>query len=171
MTENMPNMIGTADNPEPALPEVHLNRRTKICLWIILLGLANFLAYTVVYFVLAGEAIHGGVGIDPADPAGRMYFVLDRGNPQQVQQVSPAVWMYSALHTISIPVTVGAVLLAMLTIAKDRIVSSLRSSAVRGRALITLLAAVVTICSLAWIAWFLYRMISQLRNPSVVPPG
>ncbi|HET6429754.1 MAG TPA: hypothetical protein VM389_12190 [Phycisphaerae bacterium] len=162
MTDRTPNMIGEPGGAQASLPEIHLNRRTKICLWIILLGLANFLAYSVVYFVLSGEAIHGGVRVEAGNPAGRAYYVLHRGNPRQV---SRGEWMYSAVHSISIPITVGAVLLAMLTVAKDRIVSSLRSSAVRGRALITLLAAVVTVCSLAWTAWFLHTVISQLRAP------
>jgi hypothetical protein len=62
-------------------------------------------------------------------------------------------------------VTVGAVLLAMLTLAKDRIVSSMRTSIVRGRTLITIVATVVTLMSLSITAWFLIYMLQQLTIP------
>ena len=163
MTGKTPSVIDAPADRQAELPEVHLNRRTKICIWIILLGLANFVAYSAVYFTLGGEAIHGGVKIDTTGQ-GLHYYVLDRRGERR--EVPRGQWMYSATHSTSIPITVGAILLAMLTVAKDRIVSSLRSSVVRGRALITLLAVVVTVCSLAWLAWFLHTMISQLRNPS-----
>ena len=164
MTGKTPSVIDAPADRQAELPEVHLNRRTKICIWIILLGLANFVAYSAVYFTLGGEAIHGGVKIKTTGQGHSLhYYVLDRGDDREV---SRGQWMYSATHSTSIPITVGAILLAMLTVAKDRIVSSLHSSVVRGRALITLLAVVVTVCSLAWLAWFLHTMISQLRNPS-----
>jgi len=157
------------DSPpdEPAaipadLPGVRMNRRTKVCLWVIVLGLANFLAYSVVYFSLPGEAIHGGIRSEVA-PDGRPrrhYYLLDKGARVEVTR---RAWLYSAGHSTSIPITVGAVLLAMLTIAKDRIVSSLRSSIVRGRAFITVLALIVAVSSLVWMGWFLYVIAGELR--------
>ena len=155
---------GVADQQDPEAAEGWLNLRTRVCIWVIVLGLANFLAYTVAYFSLPGEAIHGGVRLEADSDGGRLhYYLLDKGSRVEV---SRAVWLYSAIHSTSIPVTVGAVLLAMLTLAKDRIVSSMRSSVVRGRTFITVLAAVVTVCSLGWMGWFLYVIISQLAQPA-----
>ncbi|KKL13861.1 hypothetical protein LCGC14_2521530 [marine sediment metagenome] len=148
---------------QPSSPDVHVTFRTKVCLWIIVLGLANFLAYSVAYFALPGEAIHGGVRVEetPAGPR-KHYYLLDQGSRLRV---SRAKWIYSATHSTSIPITVGAVLLAMLTLAKDRILSSMRSSVVRGRTFITLLAVMVTVSSIVWMSWFLYTIITQLREP------
>ncbi|KPK81272.1 MAG: hypothetical protein AMJ81_10700 [Phycisphaerae bacterium SM23_33] len=145
------------------LPDVHMNRRTKICLWVIVLGLANFLAYSVAYFSLPGEAIHGHISREPSPGADRLhYYLLNKGGDVEVTW---RVWIYSAVHSSTIPVTVAAVLLAMLTVAKDRIVSSMRSSAVRGREFITLLAMVVGATSIVWMAWFLRVIIGHLLEP------
>jgi len=153
-----------ADQADAELMEARLNLRTRVCIWIIVVGLANFLAYTVAYFSLPGEAIHGGVRLEPVPSGGRLhYYLLNKGSRVEV---SRGVWLYSAVHSTSIPITVGAVLLAMLTLAKDRIVSSMRSSVVRGRTFITVLAAVVTVCSLGWMGWFLYVIIGQLAQPA-----
>ncbi|MDY7011115.1 MAG: hypothetical protein SVV80_10245 [Planctomycetota bacterium] len=95
------------------------------------------------------------------------YYLVKHGT--EVVEVSRAMWIYSAVHSISIWITVGAVLLSMLTLAKDRIISSMRSSVVRGRTFITILATVVTLISLAVTMWFLLYMIGQLANPPVGP--
>jgi hypothetical protein len=148
------------------LPDVHMNRRTKICLWVIVLGLANFLAYSVVYFSLRGEAIHGQIKREALPGGDKLhYYLLGREGPQDVTEVTRGVWIYSAVHSTTIPVTVAAVLLAMLTLAKDRIVSSMRSSTVRGRAFITLLALVVGVTSIVWMIWFLRVIIGHLLEP------
>ena len=104
-----------------------MDRRTKICIWIILIGLANFLAYTILYMFIGGEAIHGSVqqGAD-----GAVTYLLQSPGGDDVA-VSRAEFIYSGVHSISIWVTVAAVMLAMLTLAKERIASSMRSTIVR----------------------------------------
>ena len=148
-----------------------MDRKTRICIWVIVLGLANFLAYTLVYVSLGGDAMNGHVRLDTgADPPAPRHYLVERSQPTEV---SRGVWIYSAVHSISIWVTVGAVLLAMLTLAKERIVSSMRSSIIRGRTLITMLATIVTLISVLVTVWFLIHMISQLSNPEVLagPPA
>ncbi len=146
-----------------------MDRRTRICIWIIVLGLANFLAYTVTYLDLGGDAMNGYVRLDAgSDPPVKRYFLVERGRSVEV---SRGVWIYSAVHSISIWVTVGAVLLAMLTLAKERIVSSMRTSIVRGRTFITALATVVTLISVAFTLWFLLHMIRQLSSPQAMGTG
>ena len=104
-------------------------RRTRICIWIILLGLGNFLAYVILYWFFWGEAVHGRVEIHDGT---MLYFLQSR------QPVSRGVFIYSGVHSISIAPTVGAIMLAMLTLAKERITSSMRSTIVRGRTMITI---------------------------------
>ncbi len=141
-----------------------MDRRTRICLLIIVLGLTNFLAYAVVYMSIDGDAMNGYVRSAVVD--GREvphYYLVKHGTPAEV---SRGTWIYSAVHSISIWITVGAVLLSMLTLAKDRIISSMHSSIVRGRTFITILATVVTLISLAVTMWFLLYMIRHLVNPA-----
>ena len=141
-----------------------MDRRTRICILIIVLGLTNFLAYAVVYMSVDGDAMNGCVRADVVDGQKVLhYYLVKHGQPVEV---SRATWIYSAVHSISIWITVGAVLLSMLTLAKDRIISSMRSSIVRGRTFITILATVVTLISLAVTMWFLLYMIRQLARPS-----
>jgi hypothetical protein len=126
-----------------------MDRRTRICIWIILLGLANFLAYSIIYIFINGEAIHGYVteegGVE------RYYLQGSRTGPTAV---SKAVYIYSGIHSISIWPTVGAIMLAMLTLAKERIVSSMRSTIVRGRTFITILATIITLITAVMFIWF-----------------
>ncbi|MDY6913850.1 MAG: hypothetical protein SVT52_05285 [Planctomycetota bacterium] len=141
------------------------DRRTKICIWIIFLGLANFLVYVILYWFFWGEAIHGQVELID----GRLhYFLHPTGLEQKGPEVSRGVFIYSGIHSISIAATVGAIILAMLTLAKERIASSMRSTIVRGRTIITILATIFTIVVILWTAVFVARFTRKLRNPQVV---
>lgn len=113
-----------------------MDLRTKICLWIILIGMANFLAYTISYAILWGEAVNGRVEYE----SGRVVYLLQSG-----KEVSRAQFVYSGIHSITIWPTVLAVLLALLTLAKDRITDSMQSAAMRGRTLCTILAVLIAI--------------------------
>jgi len=148
-----------------------MTRRTKICIWIIVLGLANFLAYSVVYVSIGGEAVNGEVLAERfADGRTSLRcFLADRG---QRTEVSCGIWVYSAVHSISIWLTMGAVLLAMLTLAKDRIVSSMRSSIVRGRTFITILATIVTLIAIVFTVYFTLGVINMVSSAtSSLPAG
>lgn len=158
--------LGELTNDRPLSDyERKMIRRTRICIYIIVIGLINFLAYTVGYIFLDGDAMNGYVRqVVTPDKVHRLhYFLVAKG---MAYEVNRSTWVYSAVHSISIWVTVGAVLLAMLTLAKDRIVSSMRTSIVRGRTLITIVATVVTLMSLSITAWFLIYMIQQLTVPA-----
>lgn len=122
----------------------------------ILIGLANFLVYTIAYLIIGGEAIHGQI---IARDGGAQYLLAGRADP-----VSRLVFIYSAIHSISIWPTFGAVMLAMLTLAKDRIVESMHSALVRGRAIITLLAVIITIVAILLTFMFTRRFVRQMRS-------
>jgi hypothetical protein len=134
-----------------------MDRRTKICIWIILIGLGNFLAYSVMYVFIGGEAVSGAIKND--DQGHRTYYL--KGPTQDEVPVSKQIYIYSGIHSISIWVTVGAVMLAMLTLAKERIVSSMRSTVVRGRTLITILATVITLTTAVMAIWFVLQFTSR----------
>ena len=136
-----------------------MDKKTKICLWIILIGLANFLAYTMLYMFLGGEAVNGRVEVGAG---GQLLHYLTDG-----RQVSRAEFLYSGIHSISIWPTVAAILLAMLTLAKDRIVSEMRASIVRGRTFITVLATLIAFSTGIITIWFVLKFTHKLTNPII----
>jgi len=134
-----------------------MDRRTKICLWIILLGLLNFLAYAVLYWFIWGEAVNGQV-VSQEDGSLRYYL-------QSGQEVTRPIFLYSGLHSISIWPTVSAVMLAMLTLAKDRIVVTMRRSVVNGRIFITVLATIIAFTTAIATIWFILQFSRRLTCP------
>lgn len=122
----------------------------------ILIGLANFLVYTIAYLIIGGEAIHGQI---IAKGGQTQYLLTGQSDP-----VSRCAFIYSAIHSISIWPTFGAVMLAMLTLAKDRIVESMHSALVRGRAIITLLAVIIAIIAIVWTFRFTRQFVGLMSS-------
>jgi len=133
-----------------------MDRRTRICIWIIFLGLGNFLAYVILYSFFWGEAVNGHVLHD----GGQLRYFLQSG-----EEVSRGVFLYSGLHSISIAPTAGAIMLAMLTLAKDRVISSMRRTIVRGRTVITILAVLITVIALLLTAELVRLFTERLASP------
>ena len=136
-----------------------MDRKTKICLIVIFLGLANFVAYGTMYVILYGEAVNGRVVVGP--DGSRTYY-LHSG-----REVSRTAFLVSGIHSISIWPTVLAILLAMLTLAKERITSSMHSAVVRGRAIITIIAIVLTLVMGLLTYEFARTFTGRLRRPEV----
>ena len=44
--------------------------RNLVCIWIMVLGLVNFVAYTVVYLYLGGDAMNGKIEVTREEPRG-----------------------------------------------------------------------------------------------------
>ena len=144
-----------------------MDKRTKICLWVIILGLINFLAYAIIYMYLGGEAVSGWV-VDLGRAAGtHRYQYYLQAHPGIV--VSKAVFIYSGIHSISIWPTVAAVWLALLTLAKERIVSAMHSTIVRGRTFFTILATIIAFTCIVITIWFILHFIDKLNKPYPEP--
>ena len=137
-----------------------MDLRTKICLWVIVIGMANFLAYTIGYTVIGGESVRGKVYDDPA--TGRRTYELDNG-----QEVSRGIFIYMGVHSIVLWVSVAAVMLAMLTLAKDRIADSMQSAAMRGRTFCTVLAVVIGLFTGGMIFQFIHTFVDHFQHPIV----
>ncbi len=148
-----------------------MDLRSKICIWIIVLGLANFVAYSVVYMFLGGEALSGVI---KHDASGKPSFYLksprpsDNGSSYDVP-TSRGVFIYSGIHSLSIWLTMAAVMLAMLTMAKERIVSDMRMAIVRGRTLITILATLIVFITLILMVWYGLQFASRFSPPRHLP--
>ncbi len=150
-----------ADSADPA-EIARMHRRTRICVWIIVIGMVNFLAFVVGYSVLWGEALHGDVLV-AGD--GELIYRLQKG-----EEVSRGAFIYSGIHSLSIWLTVGAVMLSMLTLAKERIASSMRVAILRGRTLITVLATIITISILLGSTVASLRFVKKFDSPEPLPP-
>lgn len=129
-----------------------------------MIGLANFLIYTIIYMFIAGEAVNGH--LETVRSSGEIRYILQSGH-----QVSRGVYLYSGIHSISIWITVAAVMLAMLTLAKERIVSAMHSAIVRGRTFITILATVIALTTIIITIWFILQFVRNFADPRPIMPA
>jgi heme/copper-type cytochrome/quinol oxidase subunit 2 len=127
-----------------------------------MLGLANFLAYGVIYAFIGGEAWSAGVTYGPD---GRVIYCVLTGDGWKWKEVPQAVYIYSGIHSISIWATSAAVMMAMLLLAKERIVSSMHSTIVRGRTFITILGTIITITAVIVTILVTLQFINRMTHP------
>lgn len=123
-----------------------MNRRTRIriCVWLIMLGLGNFLAYAVVYAVIGGDAHNGYIKVD--DAGERSYYVrghfIHREKGKE-QDVSKGVWIYSYIHSISIWPSIAVVLVAMMSLARPHIMATYQQGVMKGSTLVTVMITLI----------------------------
>lgn len=113
--------------------------RNRLCTWLIILGLSNFIAYAVVYAIIGGDAPNGEIreGVHYV----RGHFVHYEVGFEQV--VPRWVWIYSFLHSISIWPSIAGVLLAMLTLARPHIMATYQQGIMKGSTLVTVMATMI----------------------------
>lgn len=134
--------------------------RNKLLIWIIVLGLVNFIVYTFFYWYFQGDARNGF--IDDGEYYLRGHFIHSLDGRASAP-VSRAKWIYSYIHSISIWPTNGAVLVAMLILARPHIIATMKSdSRLSGRVFVNSCMALVTIITLASTALFLVDLMRAL---------
>lgn len=137
--------------------------RTKICIWIIVIGMVNFLAYTISYSIVGGESVRGRIEKIEISDGVQFKYYLDSG-----MEVPQGEFIYMGIHSISIWITVGAIMLSMLTLAKDRISDSMHDAMMRGRTLCTVLAVVIGICTAGLALLFVRQFVNHFEHPVIV---
>ncbi len=142
-------------------------RRNQICIWVITLGALNLLVYPVVYAVLGGDAQNGYRRIvREADGRVRSVYYLRghhlRSLAGREREVSRAVWVFSYLHSISLLATSGAMIIAMLVLARPHILATMRDGPVRGETFVTVLGTVVVLVTLVAVVQFAWSFVVQL---------
>lgn len=135
--------------------------RNKLCIWIMMVGLANCLVYTVVYAYIGGDANNGEITDD------MRFFVRGHylhGQDGKATEVSRATWFYSSLHSISIWPTLAAVLIAMLILARPHIIATMKEEHfISGPILITVsITIIVFVISLSTL-WFILDFMADLK--------
>ena len=139
-----------------------MKRQTRnwILLWIIILGLANFVSYTVMYWYLQGDAKNGAV-ID-GEYYLRGHFIRERAG-RISDDVSRATWIYSYVHSISIWPTVGAVLIAMFILARPHIIATMKTDArLMGSTFVTVCVTIIALLAGVSTLYFILSFVNAL---------
>lgn len=142
-------------------------RRNQICIVIIAVGLFNFLAYTLGYAILGGDA-HNGYRrlVATADGVARpAYFVRGdhvRSLAGRETEVSRGLWIYSYLHSITVPLTSGALIISMLVLARPHIIATMRSGWVSGQTFVTAFGTIVILASVSATALLVGHFVAEL---------
>jgi hypothetical protein len=160
-----------AGDVTPACPVDRLprQRRNEMCIVIIALGLANYLVYTLTYAALGGDA-HNGYREVQVDAHGkrvstyyvRGHFVHSLTGRERV--VSRAAWIYSYVHSISVPFTSGAMIVSMLVLARPHILATMRGGWISGQTFVTAFGTIVVLAAVAVTVLFTWNFIEAL-NP------
>ncbi len=129
-------------------------RRTRdlALIWIIGLGLLNFLSYTIVYAYIGGDAKNGR--LEAGEFFVRGHFL--HSTQGQTSAVSQPVWVYSFIHSISIWPTIGIVLCSMLILSKPHIIATMQEdSLIRGQSFVSAALTIIVIVTTASTAYFI----------------
>jgi hypothetical protein len=164
--------------PEPAravatplcpVDRLSRRRRNQICIAIIGLGLANFLIYTLSYAALGGDAQNGYRVRVETEEGGRAWAYYVRGHfihslSGREREVGRGAWIYSYVHSISVPLTSGAMIISMLILARPHILATMRGGWVSGQTLVIAFGTIVILASLAVTALFTWTFVDALAS-------
>lgn len=145
-----------------------MDRRTRnrVCIWIIGLGLANLLAYTVSYAYLQGDAANGEIRDGKYYVRG--HFI--HGPEGKQKDVSRATWIYSYIHSITIWPTEGLLLVALLILARPHIIATMREDGmVSGQTFVTICITLVVVIVSAITFWFVLDFLRNLGVSRKIP--
>jgi hypothetical protein len=149
--------------------------RNRLLIWIIFLGLANFVSYTVMYWYIGGDAKNGWIDRDGVCwvRGHHLHHYAGEGEAGnefgKARRVAPAVWIYSYVHSISIWPTIAAVLVSMFILARPHIIATMKQDAViRGTAFVTV---GITVVVLVTGASTLYFVLDFVRDLAIIGRG
>ena len=156
--------VGPPACPVDRLPR---RRRNQICIAIIGLGLLNFFAYTLSYAAVGGDAVNGSVEqIRAPDGVVRPAYIVRGHFIQNLQgrqrEVSRAMWMYSYIHSITVPLTSAALVISMLVLARPHILATMRDGFVSGATFVTVVGTVVIVGTLFVVSLFVWQLVQEL---------
>lgn len=144
--------------------------RNLLCIWLIGIGLANYVVYGITYAWLEGDAKNGEIQASQA-PGGGLhltYYVaghfIRHGATGKLHEVTRGQWIYSYVHSISLWGTHAMILLAMLTLARPHIAATMRYSTVSGATFVTISATLIVVIFGAATTWFLLEFLAELHK-------
>ncbi len=134
-------------------------KRIRLCVWLITLGLGNFLIYAIVYATIGGDATNGGIRDDGSCYVRGHHVHRISGYETDVPKW---VWVYSYVHSISIWPSIAVVLLAMLTLARPHIMATYQQGLIRGSTLVTVMSTVIVFVTAVIMIWFAVAFVREL---------
>lgn len=140
-----------------------------MCIWLIFIGLANYVVYGITYAWLEGDAKNGKIQM-VVTPMGQhlTYYVaghfIRNGAEGKFHEVTRRQWIYSYIHSISLWGTHAMILLAMLTLARPHIVATMRATRVRGETFVTIAATLIVVIFSAATTWFILEFVAELNK-------
>ena len=141
-------------------------RRIRLCVWLIVLGLGNFLAYGVVYAIIGGDAHNGYIrNVDGEN----VYYVRGHFIHQDAgvaRDVSKGVWIYNYIHSISIWPSIAMVLLAMMSLARPHIMATYQDGMIKGATLVTVVNTLIVFVTLIIMLNFIAEFVFTLNRHS-----
>ncbi|MCG3126230.1 MAG: hypothetical protein CHACPFDD_01060 [Phycisphaerae bacterium] len=145
-------------------------RRNKLCISILVLGGLNLLAYTLLYAALGGDAHNGhSAVVTRGDGSRATVYYLGGHYIRSVEgierPVTRGVWIYSYLHSISVLLTSGAMIISMLILARADIIATMRDGWISGPTLVTVFGTIVVLGTGAATFLFIWDFIAQLSAP------
>ncbi len=144
-------------------------RRNELCITIIVLGAVNFLAYTLTYAALGGDAHNGQrQRVVQSDGTQRWVYTL-RGHfihslTGREREVSRGMWIYSYAHSISVPLTSGAMIISMLVLARPHILATMRGGWIAGPTFVAALGTLVVLVTLATTTLLVWHFVEALAS-------
>lgn len=152
--------------PVDRLPTI---RRNRICLRIIVIGLLNFLLYTICYAALGGDAQNGDVrpvvgpnGVEHTAYFVRGHFIRDPAGKER--EVHRWLWIYSYLHSMSVFATSAAIVVSLLVLARPHIIATMRGSWISGQMFIAVFGTIAVLVTSAMIIIFAWDFVAQLSS-------
>jgi hypothetical protein len=166
--ESEPTATARVGPPCP-VDRVPRQRRNQICIAVIAIGMLNFVVYTLSYAALGGDAPNGGRQLvtDPDGSVSTVYTVRGhfiRTLSGRERPVSRTLWIYSYLHSITVPLTSGAMILSMLVLARPHILATMRGAFVSGATFVTVLGTIVVLVTLFTVVLFAWDFAAQLAH-------
>ena len=149
-----------------------MQRRTRngICIWLIGIGLANFLAYTVVYGIVGGDARNGGHerAVNEQGQTESVYFIRGHfihGPTGQREDVPRWVWIYSYMHSTSLWLSMAIIMIPLLVLAQPHIIATMSEGFwVRGAIFVAVAVTLIAVFCGAMTVWFIFDFVRQLSG-------
>ncbi len=146
-------------------------RRNQICIGIIALGLLNYLVYTLGYAALGGDAHNGYRALVEGEDGGHEWVYYLRGHfihslSGRERAVSRGAWIYSYLHSITVPLTSGAMIVSMLVLARPHILATMRGGWPSGQTFVVAFGTIVILATVSVTVLFTWNFIEALSGHS-----
>jgi hypothetical protein len=134
--------------------------RNRICIWVITLGITNFIAYAVAYAYLGGDAHNGEIRDGVCYVRGHFLH----GTSGAERPVSRGLWIYSYIHSISIWPSIAAVLIANMIMARPYIIATMKDGFIAGGTFVTVVITLLSFLTFVATLYFTLEFIRELSQ-------